>query len=404
MAKLSGDKDIAYLAAEHQANLMLLAASWGAAILDSVRATDNELTGTIPGLLEEAGGHAFSSATVKRYEEIRKEILRIRARGYLEALEYALKQSELLMENEIKWAAALAKLTQAQAKLQKLSKQDIRAMVQYSFVSEGNTIKESFGIAQENDARRIVEVCKSGMAQGKAISDIVKGIRGSKENNFEDGTLQASRKEAEAIARTTCGAIADEAKMRFYMQNSDVVLGTKHIATLSGNTCLRCAVYDGMVWKLPEEADQVPKLGIHINCRCVHIPVTELSKLNGSTRPAEAANFWKEAEKAYRKKYPGKDWNSLSRSTRLRYYYQAQKDYEKRTGKPAFEQVPQNMSFSEWLKTKDDAYVQSYLGPARYKLYRAGNLPLNKFINPITNRAFTVKELKERDKAAFQDA
>ena len=77
----------------------------------------------------------------------------------------------------------------------------------------------------------------------------------------------------------------------------------------------------------------------------------------------------------------------------MKYYYKAQRDYEKRTGKPAFDQVPQNMSFEEWLKTKDDRYLETYFGPT-----------LRKFINPETNRAFTIDDLKKRDKEAFRRA
>ena len=62
------------------------------------------------------------------------------------------------------------------------------------------------------------------------------------------------------------------------------------------------------------------------------------------------------------------------------------------------------MSFEEWLKTKDDRYLETYFGPTRFALYKQGKLPLHKFINPETNRAFTIKELKERDKAAFRKA
>ena len=136
------------------------------------------------------------------------------------------------------------------------------------------------------------------------------------------------------------------------------------------------------------------------------MPVTELDlQFNSSTRPAEAEHFWKEAEEAYGKNPKNKrTWRSLSRSTRLKYYYQAQKDYEKQTGKPAFEQVPQNMSFKEWLATKDERYVLHYLGKKRYELYTRGKLPLEKFINPETDHLFTIKELKERDIKTFRKA
>ncbi len=403
--KKASDREIARLIADHQANLVLLAATWGAEVLDAIKSTDNELAGALPGLLENAGEYVLSAQTLARYQELQRQILLLRLKGYELALEYMTAQCEALAANEAKWAATLAKSMNGPSEaLHQLEGKSIKAMVDYAFVNDGKTIQETFQLESEDDAQRIADSCRAGVAQGKSTDQIIKEIRGTKEGNYQDGILQISRTKAEAIARTICTGMADEAKMQLYIQNPDVCLGTKQVATLSSNTCLVCAVYDGIVWRLPDQLNEVVKLPVHPNCRCVHVPVTELSELNSSTRPAEAANFWKEAEIAYNKKYPKKNWNDLSRSSRLKYYYQAQKDYEKRTGKPAFEQVPQNMNFQDWLKTKDEQYISQYLGKTRFKLYREGKLPLNKFVNPETNRAFTIKELKERDIASFKIA
>lgn len=406
MKKKVDDREIAYLAAEHQANLVLLAAAWSEEMRDALKGSDNELLGALPELLDDMGNADYTAAAQRRYLELQRRILLLRAKSFSAALEYMTKQSEALAANEVKWAKAISKRIAAPPSggFTPVGTGRISAVVKYANVEDGMTLEESIAAAAQEDARRISAICRDGLRRDKTIDEISREIRGTKAANYEDGVLNVSRAEAEQLARTGCCGIADEAKMQFYLANADVIKGVRHVATLSGNTCLVCGSYDGMVWRIPEEVHLIPKLGIHPNCRCVHLPVTDLDDINSSTRPAEAANFWKEAEAQYNREHPGKRFSELARSTRLKYYYKAQKDYEKRTGRPAFDQVPQNMSFEEWLKTKDDRFLRQYFGPTRYALYKDGKLPLRKFINPETSRAFTIEDLKKRDKAAFRRA
>ena len=405
MKKKADDREIAYIAAEHQANLIRLAAAWAAALNDAVKGSDNELLGALGEMIPDNDIADYSADAQKKYLELQKRILLLRAKSFRAALEYMTRQSEALAANEEKWAKAISKRIAApQSGFSPVGSGRISAVVKYAAVEDGMTLEESIQAAAEEDARRISAICRDGLRRDRSIDEIGRSLRGTKAANYEDGVLNVSRAEAEQLARTGCCAIADEAKMQFYLANTDVIRGVRHVATLSGNTCLVCGSYDGMVWKIPEEVHLIPKLGIHPNCRCVHLPVTDMDDINSSTRPAEAANFWKEAEEEYNRKYPGKRFSDLARSTRLKYYYEAQKNYEKRTGRPAFDQVPQNMSFEEWLKTKDDTYLRQYFGPTRYALYKQGKLPLRRFINPENNSAFTISDLKQRDKEAFRRA
>jgi SPP1 gp7 family putative phage head morphogenesis protein len=401
MKKKASEKDIAYIAAEHQASLMRLAATWAAELSGDADSTNTELLGSLSQLLEDYRIADYSAEAQRQYLMMNAKILEIRAKSFAAMADYMARQCEKLAENEANWAAAIAKRSGATG-LKKTIR--VSTIVKYAAVEDGQTISESIAAAAAEDAKRISEVCREGVRKNKSLNAIVKDIRGTKESDYKDGVFEATRSEAETIARTGCMGIADEAKMQFYIENQDVIIGIMHVATLSGNTCLVCGNLDGHIWKNPDQLALVPNLPIHPNCRCVHLPVTEMHEINRSKRPAEEENYWKEAEKRYNEDHPGKRFNDLARSTKLKYYYQAQKDYEARTGKPAFEEVPQNMSFAEWLKTKDDAYIESYLGKTRYALYTKGELPLNRFINPATNVQFTIEELKALDIEAFRRA
>ena len=112
----------------------------------------------------------------------------------------------------------------------------------------------------------------------------------------------------------------------------------------------------------------------------------------------------KEAERLYKKKYPNKDFSALADSTRKKYYYEAMREYERRTGKPAYTQVSGGVSFREYFEKQMTAQQQrDWLGPQRYKLYKDFKLPLDRFIPPYPNKRMTIIELKEQDKASFVD-
>jgi len=394
------EREVAYIAAEHQANLVRLAAAWAKELRGDMDLTNAELIGNLSALLEDYQIADYSVEAQKQYLAMNAEVLKLRAQSFKAAADYMERQCQKLAENEAKWAAAIAKRSGASG----MKNIRVSTIVKFAAVEDGQTISESIEAAAQEDAKRISEVCREGVRKSKPLDQIVKEIRGTKESDYTDGVFEATRSEAETIARTGCMGIADEAKMQFYLQNTDVIRAIMHVATLSGNTCLVCGNLDGHIWKNPEELALIPNLPIHPNCRCVHLPVTEMHEINRSKRPAEEENFWKEAERKYNEDHPGKKFSDLARSTKLKYYYQAQKDYEERTGKPAFEEVPQNMSFADWLKTKDAKYIEQYLGKTRYALYTKGELPLNRFINPATNVQFTISELKELDIEAFKRA
>ena len=385
MKKKASDKEIAYITADHQANLMRLAAAWAAVLRDDTDSTNAELIGNLANLLEDYQIADYSREAQKQYLQMNAKILQIRAKGFAAAADYMARQCEKLAENEVKWANAISKQMNATGMKKNLR---VSAIVKYATVEDGKTIEESIDAAAKADAERISEVCRDGVRKSKSLGEIVKEIRGTKELDYKDGIFETTRSEAETIARTGCMGIADEAKMQFYLQNQDVIVGIMH----------------GHIWKVPDQLAMIPNLPIHPNCRCVHLPVTDMHEINSSKRPAEAENFWKEAERQYNEEHPGKKFDDLARSTKLKYYYKAQKEYEKRTGKPAFEEVPQNMNFADWLETKDAKYIESYLGKTRYLLYTKGDLPLNRFINPATNKTFSLNELKQLDIEAFRKA
>lgn len=248
---------------------------------------------------------------------------------------------------------------------------------------DGATIGEWFSGWQRDDLERISRAVQKATVEQLTVSDIAKQIRGTKENDYNDGILATTRVGAVRLARTVINGVCNNARVETIKANSDVIDGIKFVGTLDGKTCPHCASYDGHIWR-GEDMASARRPPIHPNCRCTLVPYVELKDEDGNVvdidneRPAANADFDQLAKDAYNQKAKEKGWKrrfeDLSPSTRLKYYYQAQKDYEKETGKPAYRQVDSNLSFPEYFKQQPDSFKRDWLGAKRYEAYKDGKL------------------------------
>ena len=128
--------------------------------------------------------------------------------------------------------------------------------------------------------------------------------------------------------RPAVGRVASNAMLETCVKNVDAIDGIKFIATLDAKTCPFCGSWDGKIWK-PEDAALVKRPPLHPNCRCTVIPWFGNEETPEGTRPAANAVFDRLAEEAYnrqaREKGLKRRYEDLAPSTRLKYYYQAQK-------------------------------------------------------------------------------
>lgn len=250
------------------------------------------------------------------------------------------------------------------------------------------------------DVQRVAEAVNEGINNGLTVEETTAIIRGTKAGNYEDGLLSKNRQDARRMARTILAGIANEAKEQFYQDNADVLLGVEWLDTLDGRTCFGCASLSRQQWKL-DEPHPVPPL--HPNCRCVLIPVTPLSALVDEERPAAKSDFMADARRAYEAKYPDKRFDDLAESTRKKYYYDAIKEYEQRTGQAAFEMVRGGVNFKEYFENvMTEQQRRDWLGPERYKLWQTGRYKFEDFVSPYPNRNVTVAELKKADIAGLE--
>lgn len=413
---ISNRGEIARLAkqiADHQARIQVIAANWWAMTVAALDATEKKYLAELAKGLSGVNFMANDPGSIRRLKKLCAKLAAIRAIGWANAAKQIRQEMISLAENEQHWARRISlemgagsldtaedakKTSDGSDKMVIAQKKQIEKIVDNG-LTEGETVKEWFDSLSDAEAARVEAAVKQGVAEGKTNDQLVAEIGGTAKNNHKDGILERSRTDSLRIVRTLTNSVANNAKEDFYRANNDVLEGVEILATLDGRTCPACASLDRKRYKFDEPH---PSLPIHHNCRCVLLPVTPLSDLVEESRPMAKSDFMADAKRAYEKKYPGKKFDDLSESTKKKYYYEAMREYERRTGEPAYTQVSGGVSFKDYFEKHMTAQQQrDWLGPERYEIWRRGNLSLDKFIPPYPNPRLTVEALKELDKKSF---
>lgn len=205
-----------------------------------------------------------------------------------------------------------------------------------------------------------------GQLRGETVDQLAQRVRGTKAMAYKDGIMEAPRRQAQALVRTSALGVANQARLDVYAANDEVVRGVQWMATLDPRTCLVCMGLDGLAWDYPDGdgaadyAEWKPaKRGpwaqwhkkkfepapIHFNCRCVVVPVTyswkELAGSHGNTKAAAIADRIPENKRA-----------SMDG------------------------QVAASTTFDKWLAGKPAEFQDNVLGPARARAWRDGKVKL----------------------------
>lgn len=195
-------------------------------------------------------------------------------------------------------------------------------------------------------------------AEGRTIGQLITEIRGTRAGRYEDGLVAASRRQAEAVARTSVQHVAQTARQAVWESNSDLVEGVIFIATLDSKTTTQCRSLDHKVFPL----DSGPRPPLHINCRS-----TTIAKLP-------------------------KEFDFLDEGAT-------------RSSKDGY--VPADQSYYEWLKGQPRSFQVEALGASRAALFRDGGLSAEQFAKLNLGRNFqplTLAQMAAKEPSVFEHA
>ncbi len=218
---------------------------------------------------------------------------------------------------------------------------------------------------------RIRDTVRMGFVEGKPVQQIVRDVRGTKAQNYQDGVIEIDRRHAETIVRTAVSHTAGYARDQVLAANADLVKAVMWRSTLDSRTSQPCRLRDGCKYGLEDHKPIGHKLPwgagpgrFHFNCRSTSAPVLKSWQELGGEDVAD----WTQSQRA-----------SMDGA------------------------VPADTTYAEWLAKQSAARQDEILGQARGRLYREGGLDLQQFSNN-KGKLLTLQELRARQPAAFKAA
>lgn len=214
----------------------------------------------------------------------------------------------------------------------------------------------------QKSVTRVEGAIRAGYYQGQTTNNILRTIRGTRENRFLDGLLQMSNKDASMMVRTGLQHSASQAREMVWQQNSDIVKKVRWSSTLDARTTSQCQSLDGTEFGLSEG----PRPPLHIGCRSAVVAVLD-------SRFAVL----------------DKDATRFSR------------------GPEGVERVDASETYYSWLKRQPKAFQESAIGPTRTQLLRNGGITAERFAEIGIGRNFeplSLAEMRKLEPVAFERA
>lgn len=311
-------------------------------IIGLLNSADDDLVELIAARLTtiESRGFELSAVETKRLEKLLQDIRKKREEVYSVLEKQLSGEMGEFADYEADFQIRLSENAGVQASFVMPTNAQLKAIVT-SQPFRGRLLKDWASGLQQEELKRLNDAIRIGITEGQTTDQIVRRIRGTKKARFQDGILEISRRDAEAVTRTAVSHVANRARSEVYNANADIVRKLQYVATLDSRTTIICASRDGKLYDLGKE----PALPAHFRCRSVLIAYFEVDEVG--------------------------DRASM------------------------FGQIPANTTFSAFLKKQSKEFQEEVLGVERAKQFRSGT-PLEKFVDK-SGKVYTLKELKSRE-------
>lgn len=244
----------------------------------------------------------------------------------------------------------------------------------------------------------------------KSIDEVSYLIKNSKTTtNTEEGLLTANKNRLWTVIRTHLYAIANVLRLKFITNNPKSIYGIQFVATLDNRTSRNCGNLDGRIWR-PEEFSQVIIPPVHPNCRSALVPCLKktIDGLPVATAHHLASNvdIKGNAKQIYQREAQTRmqkcPWERLPYSQKLKYLDKAEKEYERKTGKPVYETIQSVETFEEWFDRQPDEFKRGYMTVSEYRLYSVGKLKPK--YHPPADANLKIKRTRSKLKVDLTDA
>jgi len=213
-----------------------------------------------------------------------------------------------------------------------------------------------------NASFRFANEMRDAMLKGESVGDMVRRIRGtynSATGQYVGGIMNTLTRHAESLARTSVINTSNQARLRVFEENDDVIEGIEWVAALDSRTTPICRALDGLVWDLNYKPVghkyKWPGATAHWACRSTQIPTLK-----------EFKQFPKKKQKKLDSKRFSKDGD-----------------------------IPANKSYNDWLVKQNKQTQIDVLGEKKRALWKENKLTTRDMVN-FNNRPLTVAELEKK--------
>ncbi|OMK84479.1 hypothetical protein BFI36_16945 [Yersinia pestis subsp. microtus bv. Caucasica] len=216
---------------------------------------------------------------------------------------------------------------------------------------------------------RIINTVKNGYLAGDTVEQMARKVRGTRARNYQDGAIEAGRKNVTAVVKTAVTHMAAVARDKFADNNSNIIDAKQWLSTLDNKTSHDCIIRDRLKYTLEGKpiGHKIPYLQgpgrIHFCCRSMETLITK---------------SWREL---------GIDIDEMDEGTR------ASMDG----------QVPAGTTYSEWLQRQSYRRQVQVLGETRARLMQDGGMRTDEFFTD-KGEWITLQQLRDIDGRAFSDA
>lgn len=330
-----------------------------------LRRADDDLLDQIERRLRRIEDRGFDSGpeTTRRLQEMQAAIAEILDPTYSQVRDDFAESMVEFAQSEAEWQTGAVNQAIGINVEMAVPNVDLMREVVMRRPFQGRLLREWYSDLNASQQTRLREAVRLGITEGQTTDQIVRRIRGTKAQNFSDGILDIGRRQAEAVTRTAVNHVSSNTRSELFRQNDSVVKSVQWVATLDSRTTPICRSLDGKTF--PVDGGRRPPA--HVGCRSTVAPVL---------------HSWESM---------GIDADELPESTRA-----------SMNG-----QVPESLTYNDWLRRQvnkgDMDIVREALGEKRAKLFAAGGLKIDRFVDR-KGRQLTLKELRERERDAFEAA
>ncbi len=390
---MSANGDLYDALIRHQVLLMRYSAVLQERVQRELDGVEEEIADKIRSRLMD-GSSLETDADVRRLERLLEQVQRLRQLAWDRATGVWMDELGQLAELEPElFSQILQTVLPVQVAMSSITRAQALALLEED-PFEGRVMRDWARAIAEEDLRRISAEIRAGMIAGEGSAVIARRVVGSARLRGTDGATEITRRGAQALTRTAINHLSHAARRAFIKANADLFDGELFVATLDSRTTAVCRANDGQVFPL----NKGPMPPLHFNCRSLRVPNLDPDHLG--ERPAVPST-----QRQLLREYA--DQAGIPTPTTrdgLPYGHKTGFDeFARRRKREMIGQVPGATSYQEWLSTQPAWFQDDVLGKTKGRLFRDGQLTLDKFVNRRGGE-LTLSQLAELHASAFQAA